>query len=235
MKDIKNQKKEMTFIIEKAKNELSRIARKSKKEKKSEEDRRVNRQPVIKEYPNIIGKIEINNIPRIAYKERVRKDVTILLIENTANTIKEKENLLKIAKNFVTTGLICIINYGKETKMSKVFEASSFENKICFNPEEMNNETCLFDALVELEALLSKMYIIENSTQKIIAKDVTIIGIGTCKDSCSKASKEEGIDAFCKVIKKSQATTKYFCITEDYFLDAAEIGFSSIGAISKKY
>ncbi len=218
--------------VKTAMNKLSKKVKEVKTSKKGREG--TNKQSVINEYKNIIIR-KTDNVPKIVYKQRVKRDVTILLIENSANTIKERENLLKIVNAFGARGLIYIISYGKQIKISKDFEPSNFENKTCFIDEEMSNETCLFDALVELEVLLSKRYITENPTQRIIAKDITIIGIGTCKDSCSKASKEEGIDSFCNVIKKYQAITKYFCLTDDYFLNAAEIGFASIGAISKEY
>ena len=95
----------------------------------------------------------------------------------------------------------------------------------------------MFDALVELEFLVSNSYmkLEEKENEDILIDNIEVIGIGTCTDNCSKVSKEVAIDCFCKVARKPGITTKYFCLTDETFTQAAEIGFHSIGAIFKNY
>lgn len=177
-------------------------------------------------------------ISKFVYKRLVTKKLTILLLETTAEVAVEKENLIKIFKSLVTSGMLVIINYGSYVTVSKTFDVSNFNNYTDFSYYEVTgNEACLYDALVELKDIVSKMYMRmeETEKEKILIKNIEIIGIGTCKDNHSKVSKEIGIDCFTTATSKPDIVTKYFCITDDNFINAAEIGFRSIGAISKKY
>lgn len=179
----------------------------------------------------------INSIlaPKTVYKRLVYKKLTIILLENTTKTAKINDILNKIIQSSITSGLICIISYGESVSKSEIL--SDFNDVDFSYNEHSNNKTCLFDALVQLESLVSKNYmnITEKEKERIRINNIEVIGIGTCTDNCSKAEKKEGIDCFCKVVSKSQVTTKYFCITEESFMNAAEIGFHSIGAIFRNY
>lgn len=179
-----------------------------------------------------------SKISKYAYKWLVSKKLTILLLETTAEVAVEKENIIKIFKSLVTSGMLVVINYGSHVTVSETFDVSNFNNNTDFSYYEVTgNEACLYDALVELENVVSKMYMRmeETDKEKILIKNIEIIGIGTCKDNHSKVSKEMGIDSFTTATSKPDIATKYFCITDANFIDAAEIGFRSIGAISKKY
>lgn len=172
---------------------------------------------------------------RIVYKQRIRRNITIFLIENTTQSIKERNNLLKIIGGQSKTELVCIINYGKKVKVNTIPNFSIFGNKFFLNDKEVGEEKCLFDALVELEKLVSRQCLLEDATKKIIANNIMIIGIGTCTDNSSETAKEKAIDCFFRVRKIPTVKTKYFCLTESTFLQAAEIGFESIGAIYREY
>ena len=113
----------------------------------------------------------------------------------------------------------------------------SFDDNSLLSEDNEQNAICLYDALKALEDLVNKEYMVihEKEFERERINQIEIIGIGTCKDNCSVVSKEEGIESFCNVAKKLNITTKYFCITEESFVSAAEIGFHSIGAISRNY
>lgn len=179
----------------------------------------------------------INSIfaPKTVYKRLVDKKLTIILLENTTEVAKINDMLKKIIQSSVTSGLICIISYGDCVNKSEIL--SDFSDVDFSYNEYPSNKTCLFDALVELESLVSENYmnITEKEKERIKINNIEVIGIGTCKDNCSKAEKKEGIDCFNKVVIRPQVTTKYFCITEESFMNAAEIGFHSIGAIFRNY
>lgn len=171
------------------------------------------------------------------FKRLIDKKLTILLIENSSKVSKEKESLIKIVKSFVTEGLVSVINYGATVRQSEIVDVSAFDNITFLYDNNTGDMACLYDALVALQNLVSKKYMLieENETERVRVNKIEVIGIGTCRDGCSKVSKEVGIDCFCKVADKTEVITKYFCLTEETFMDAAEIGFRSIGAILRNY
>lgn len=171
----------------------------------------------------------------VSYKQIVDKKLTILLIENTVEVAKQKDSLIKIIKSLVSSGLVSVINYGSTVKQSETFDVTTFYNIDCLRTEDIGDTACLYDALMELSSLISKKYMYMEEKEKVRINKIEVIGIGTCKDNGSKTSKEVVIDCFCKAIKKPEVITKYFCLTEETFMDAAEIGFHSIGAISRNY
>lgn len=179
----------------------------------------------------------INSIfaPKTVFKRLVEKQLTIILLENTTEVAKVNDLLKKIIQSSVTSGLVCIISYGESVYKSEIVDYTELAS-IKYN-ENLSQETCLFDALVELETTVSNNYmrIKENEKDRTRITNIEIIGIGTCKDDCSKVKKEEGIACFCKVLSKPKVTTKYFCLTDESFIEAAEIGFHSIGAIFRNY
>lgn len=171
------------------------------------------------------------------YKKLVEKKLSIILIEDTTLVSQEKTKLVQIIKGLVTEGKACIITYGEDVKQSEVFDVLP-NGGIPFPVNEKIGDTaCLYDALIEIEKLVSDKHnkTEETDTQRIMISDIEIIGIGTCKDNGSKVSKDEALDAFYKVASKHRVMTKYFCLTEESFMDAAEVGFRSIGAIFRNY
>ncbi len=201
---------------------------------------------VTEEYEIVDNQKELNendtsNLPfysKYIYKRLVTKKLTILLLENTLEVNTEKENLMKIIKKFSESGLLVVINYGKCVNVSETFDISASGGDINISYiEATGNETCLYDALVELENVIKGKYmkIEETEKEKIKVGAIEIIGVGTCKDNYSKVSKETGINCFYNAINKPDVVTKYYCLTSETFINAAEVGFRSIGAISRNY
>lgn len=170
------------------------------------------------------------------YKPLVKKKLTILLLENNIDLSINQKILKFVKSNLFTDDLLSIINYGNSVKISQVNKLSEFSDSDFLYYEQTDN-LCLFDALIELEKFVSENYmeIIENENERVKITDIDIIGIGTCTDLNSEATKENAIDCISKIFLKRDITTKYFCLTEENFLRAAEIGFRSIGAIFKNY
>lgn len=176
-------------------------------------------------------------ISKIFYKPRVNKKLTIILVENTDEVSKEKDKVYKIIKNAAFSGMLCIINYGTNCRISEIEDVLEFDcTDFLFN-EDVGTDSCLYDALVALDGLFIDKHIEKIETEKEIIEinDIEVIGIGTCIDNCSHISKEFGIDSFSKVLGYPNVTSKYFCLTEKSFLQVAEIGFHSIGSMSQKY
>lgn len=224
--------------------------KKGKKEVAANKDEKVNRE--VTEVKTVSEKVEnelampLENeektegpsfFTKFTYKPIVNKKLTILLLENTAEVDKEKENILKIVKKLVSSGLLIIISYGNNVKVSQTFDISTFENIEFEYNGSTDNKACLYDALVELEGVVNKMYmkIEEGEKEKVMVNNIDVVGIGTCKDNYSLVSKEQGINYFYTVTRKRDVITKYFCLTEESFIKAAEIGFHSIAAISRSY
>lgn len=173
-------------------------------------------------------------IPRI-FEEDTK--LTIILVENTEAVTKEKDKLEKIVKSLVTTGRVCVINYGKLVRKGKIVEAKDFECSKLLNEEVISQDACLYDALNALEEVVEENYkkTEELKNKRIRIKSIDIIGIGRCIDNCSIIPSEMAIESFCIVADHRDVTTKYFCLSEENFIDAATIGFHSIGAILRNY
>lgn len=184
-----------------------------------------------------VGTFPKTVFPRPVYKRLVNKHLTIILVENTETVAKEKEKVLQIVESFAKSDLTCIINYGETVVQSEIFEIPNSEAPIVSYNEMAGEKACLFDALVQLEKLVSSKYFSteEKTNERVLIDSVEIIGVGTCRDNCSVASKEEALDCFYKVASKTKVVTKYYCLTDEYFMGAAEVGFHSIGAISRTY
>ncbi len=175
--------------------------------------------------------------PKVRFKRLVEKKLTIILVENTKEVVNQKDTLVKIVKSSVPTGLVCVIKYGSFIRQSKVLDISSFDDKHFISGENVDGNICLYDALESLEKLVNSEYMAikegENERERI--NQIEIIGIGNCKDIGSKISKDCGIQCFYRAIQKTGAVTKCFCLTEEGFVNSAEIGFHSIGSINRDY
>lgn len=185
--------------------------------------------------PPLEDKVTNIIVPKTIYKPLVDKKLTIILVENTVK-VAEKSNMLPSVKRLVTSELVSIINYGSVVRQSDIVDVSTFNENI-FLYDDIGDDSCLYDALVELENLVSKEYhhIKAKEKEHVRISKIDVICIGTCTDNCSKASKEVGIDCFCRVASNFDVVTKCFCLTDENFTSAAEIGFHSIGAIIRNY
>ena len=177
-------------------------------------------------------------VPRIAEKKLI-----ILLVEDTVKMSKENDSIVKLSKICNGTDWIYVIHYGKEVKVKKIELKKFFKKEEEINPDDLKcsenatEDACLWDALSEVNKIVSDLYGKVKEIDKVTTKvtSIEIIGIGTCKDNCSKTSEEDGIKSFCKTLKDNRIKSKYFCLNESCFLNAAEAGFRSIGSISKDY
>ena len=163
--------------------------------------------------------------------------LTIILIENTEAVAKEKDKLEKIVKNLVSAGKVCVINYGSLVREGKIVDAKQFDCSNLLFKEDIGENACLFDALSALEDVVEKNYkkIEETKHKRIRITNIDIIGIGRCMDNCSITSRESAIESFLVVAKHRDVNTKYFCLSEESFVNAATIGFHSIGSIARNY
>lgn len=180
---------------------------------------------------------EDKKIPRYVYKPLVDEKLTILLIENTHEVAKQCHMIIKILKRIVNEGKVCIINYGTTVKQSEIMPVYQLQTKEFFADEDLGENACLFEALIALKVLVAcKLLSIEEGIiERTRISDIQIIGIGTGKEQGSKVSKDSALQAFAGVAKKPRVVTKYFCLTEESFLQVAEIGFHSIGSIDRTY
>ena len=170
------------------------------------------------------------NKTMLVYKPTVNIKLIILLIENTQELIEQKERIQKIVTDFLSEGTVIILNYGKAINISELKQEEDLENNKIFT-EEVNKENTLFyDSLVEVEKIVREKYLHVEETEKLKIKinEIKIIGFGTCKDTGSETTKKEAV-------KYAKIATEYYCITEEFFVEAAEIGFHSIKSISMEF
>lgn len=172
----------------------------------------------------------------------VDEKLTIFFVENTNEVAKDKNKLEQIAKNLVTSGKVCIINYGSTVKVSKIVDAILFDSKNLLNQEDIGDKSCLYEALIALEKVVSKNMLktqtLENTEWKIRKSRINIIeiiGIGRCFNNHFSEFAKEGLESFNKVASNSKVITKYFCLSEQDFIRTAALGFHSIGAINRSF
>ena len=171
------------------------------------------------------------------YKPIKQAKLIIFLIENSDIVCKEEEIVKKIINSQVGENtLFCIISYSKEVSVSDIYEAKLIREVQLIDRENVSEELCLYDALLEARITSLKRYFRtkEELPQEFRINSVELIGIGRCIDTYSKSSKEDGIKAFCQ-ISFAKSITKYYCIDDSYFVNPAEIGFRSIGAIKRNF
>ena len=173
----------------------------------------------------------------LVYRPTVNIKLIILLIENTQELIEQKERIQKIVTDFLSEGTVIILNYGKTINISELKQEEDLDNNKIFT-DEVNKETTLFyDTLVEVEKIVREKYLYVEETEKLKIKinEIKIIGFGTCKDTGSETTKREAIKKFYEAVKYAKIATEYYCITEDFFVEVAEIGFHSIKSISMEF
>jgi hypothetical protein len=175
--------------------------------------------------------------PKPPVKRFVNKQLTIILIENTVKMLQEKDKIVQLVESFTQSDMVCVINYGEKITQSEIFEISSTQKPNISFDEMTGEKVRFFDALVKLEKLVSSKYYAteEKPTENVLIDRIRVIGIGTCIDNCSITPKETALECFEKIASKTKVVNKYFCLTDEYFVNAAEIGFHSIGAICREY
>lgn len=168
----------------------------------------------------------------------VDKKLTIIFVENTEEVAKEKNKLEKLVSSIVNTGDILVINYGRIVREGKAVDAKWFDYSELVYEEYAGEDACLYDAIIALEEVVEKNYkATEDNFMKTITtriNSIEIIGIGRCVDKGSITSSEAARQSFWWITRNSDVITKYFCLTEESFVNAAAIGFHSIGAINRK-
>lgn len=176
--------------------------------------------------------------PKLPFKPLTYKKLSIVLLENTKQVANEQEIIRQIINASVKSELVCLINYNHTALHTHILELSELNQIPLFLEDQLEEDgICLFDTLLKAEQIAERTYLItkERATERICIDKIEIIGIGTCRNVVSKASQEDALNSFFRVSLKSKVTTKYFCLTEAYYQNAAEIGFHSIGSISKVY
>jgi len=162
--------------------------------------------------------------------------LTVILLENTDVVKEEQEVVKKIVINSITGGKYIIINYGESINLTQMEDDKLFSELQLFT-ENADGKSCLYDALSVLNKIVNRSYQsqVHYDFASSIIRSIDIIGIGRCIDNCAKINKLDAFKSFQKVIDKTNVTTKYFCIDDTCFVDAAEIGFRSIGAIRRNF
>lgn len=186
------------------------------------------------DYTNKDGK---SNVPPTRVVEPVYQSakLTILLVENSVEVAKLKDKLDIIVKSLGATSFIYVINYGSAVRENTIVEANTFSSSQLLCEDCIGDKMCLYDALSVLKDVVKKYY---NHTEwlkfkKVKITSVDIIGIGRGVDNCSIASFETAISDFNEATLNPNVVSKYFCLTEESFINVATIGFHSIGAIAK--
>lgn len=176
---------------------------------------------------------------RVYYPQKriIPKTLTILLIENTEKVSQQKEKVLQLVNAFTkSSDLLYIMNYRDVVQETEMIDLSAGE-PIMYFEEGVCSKACFFDAILEVEKLVLSKYLKTETIGKeeVRIDSIEIIGIGTGTDNASVASKEEALDSFSKISLRQKVVTKYYCLEDQYFLGPAEIGFHSIGSISRVY
>ena len=158
----------------------------------------------------------------------------IFLIENIKNMETEITKISKIFNRFLDSSFI-VINYGSIVRVSSIMESSDFKIENLLITEDLGDNSCLYNALTELGNIVEEYYnkLKQEDDKTICVNAIEIIGIGTGADNFSTVSENLGRESVAKSAKLNNVTTRYFCLDEQYVVNAAVIGFRSIGTIPK--
>lgn len=208
------------------------ILEKDKQEEQAESDNKDK-----KEEDNKDKKEEKKDLKSYFFKETVRTSMTIFLIEDSKETYLYNDEIVKLANRSIGENVVCIIHYGEEIENPGIYFPGQADQGaiICLN--EKGTKVSYYDAIIELEKVIGNCWLrtVESETKKYSIEDIEIVGFGTGRDNSSKTSKEDAYKAFESIATKSHVTNKYFCLTEDSFIDLASIGFHSIGRIKTNF
>ena len=163
-------------------------------------------------------------IPRLQIPRLENKKVTIMLLENTP--FMKQLKIERIATNISSDPdqLVTIVRYGENIETTTYNE----KDNIIFDDKEPE-KILFYDSLVEVSELVKRLYT-EQKMFRIVS--VELICIGNCEDKESKKSKETAIK---ELNEKYDIKNKYYCLSENEYLEAAEIGFHLIGSITTPY
>ena len=166
-------------------------------------------------------------IPRLQIPRLENKKVTIMLLENTP--FMKQLKIERIATNISSDPdqLVTIVRYGENIETTTYNE----KDNIIFDDKEPE-KILFYDSLVEVSELVKRLYT-EQKMFRIVS--VELICIGNCEDKESKKSKETAIKELNEIIQKYDIKNKYYCLSENEYLEAAEIGFHLIGSITTPY
>lgn len=171
------------------------------------------------------------------FKKKENKKLVILFVENTQEVAKYKESILKNIKDSVSSNnLVCVIRYNSKVEHTSINEPAHIRAKDFLCPNTSENEICMYDAINKLKEVVDLALTKEiEEEEKIYTVDsIEIIGIGTCLDNCSFSKKKQAILNFYRLSGNYKVKTKYLCLSEDYFINAAEVGFHLIESIKKE-
>ena len=162
--------------------------------------------------------------------------LTIVLVENSNIVWRDKEIVKKIVSGAIVGGKYCIINYGEGINLSEIEDDKKFKEEQLFT-EVCGEDVCLFDAISILEKLVNRELLADTyfELKEAIIKNIEIVGIGRAKDTCSKINTNDAMQTFQRILMRIGFASKYYCIDDTYFTNAAEIGFRSIGAIHRTF
>lgn len=180
---------------------------------------------------------EIKYTPKkVYYKKTVDKKLTIILLENTKRAVLFKDIILKIIQKLERNDYICIINYGSMINANKVIMVKDFRDENLFKLSDLGDKCCLYDSFkVLIEAIkIARYKILDDIIERHSIKYIDVIGIGSGFDIGSTITKSEAVTLFDKVINTENVETKYFCFSEEGFINVAALGFRSIGAFPKR-
>lgn len=182
-----------------------------------------------------VQEIPVKNTFQYFPKNEYRK-LNILLLENSPVAVEHKQNIIKIIKNFKPKDFICVINYGESIKKGEICRLEKFNIEQILNEEFKNDKVLFYEALAKLNEVVSTNYkiILEDSNERSKIDEICIVGIGTGLDAGSEISKEDAIKSFNMMVNNHFTETKYFCFTENTFMNVAAIGFRSIGSFPQK-
>ncbi len=166
-------------------------------------------------------------IPTLQIPRLESKKVTIMLLENTP--FMKQLKIERIATNISSDPdqIVTIVRYGENIETINYNQGDS----IAFDGKE-SEKILFYDSLVEVSELVKRLYT-EQKMFRIVS--VELICIGNCEDKESKKSKETAIKELNEIIQKYDIKNKYYCLSENEYLEAAEIGFHLIGSITTPY
>lgn len=170
-------------------------------------------------------------------KKTVKKNLAIFLIEDSAEVFKYNEYISKIFEANVSNSLVCIVHYGKNIESSEILNSKLVDLEKLYCKNSFENDACLYDAINTVTQIIkyNQIKTFEEEKERYIVSSFSVIGIGRCIDNCSTSNISNAFDNFFYLTRRFKANTKYFCLSEENFIDAAYMGFHSIGAINRKY
>ena len=175
---------------------------------------------------------------RIFFPRVENKKLSIILLENTQSSAKVTSIISKIIHRLSPSDFVCVITYGSTVRVGRVKKVSKFDDSELLDKDDLNDKACLYDALRTLNKVVKiafeKTRYDDFGINQYKINSIDIIGIGSGVDVDSKISREESLRCFDEILSKTGVETKYFCFSEEAFIEVASIGFRSIGAFPSK-